>query len=148
MSIGSFFRKVGRGATHFFKKTLPSASGQTSNFFTKTLPSSAKMIGRNIATGARMTANTLDKAGNIVDKIANNPMLQAGAMLLAPEYAIPALALAKEGTLLARQGANVARGVQGVANPNQYRGNATQVIGNILEKSKPVVQQASQMNFA
>lgn len=128
----NFFKKAGRSVGNFFKKDIDKPVG---SFFKKG-GEGQKILG-GISRG-------LSTTGNIANRVANSPLVQAGLTAYAPELAPfiqPLSGLAGKGFSLAGEATNI----------KNYRGQSAPQVGrNILERAKQlneIAKQAKGMQF-
>lgn len=119
--MSSFFKKIGRQISSPFKK-----GGVINKAFSK-----GGEIAKGLSRGLKTVSNIAGTIGKGIGAVVNNPLVQAGAMALAPELA-PELIIG--GKLLSKglqTGSKIAGSASHLVNPDSYK--KTHTIGGHLE---------------
>ena len=131
--MSSFFKKLGRQISAPFKK-----GGSISKAFSK-----GGEIAKGLSSGLKTVSNIAGTIGKGVGSVINNPLVQAGAMALAPELA-PELIIG--GKLLSKglqTGSKIAGSASHLVNPESYK--KTSSISGHLENLNDASRRAQEL---
>ena len=132
--MSSFFKKLGRQISAPFKK-----GGSISKAFSK-----GGEIAKGLSSGLKTVSNIAGTIGKGIGSVVNNPLVQAGAMALAPELA-PELIVG--GKLLSKgleTGSKLAGGASHLVNPDSYK--KTSSITGHLENLNDASRRAQELH--
>jgi hypothetical protein len=142
--MSSFFKKLGRQISAPFKKggsieKAFSKHGSIAKAFSK-----GGDIAKGLSSGLKTVSNIAGTIGKGIGSVVNNPLVQAGAMAIAPELA-PELIMG--GKLLSKgleTGSKLAGGASHLVNPDSYK--KTSSITGHLENLNDASRRAQELH--
>jgi hypothetical protein len=109
--MSSFFKKLGRQISSPFKK-----GGSISKAFSK-----GGELAKGLSKGLKTVSNIAGTIGKGIGSVVNNPLVQAGAMAIAPELAPELIIGGKVLSKGLQEGSKIAGKASNLTNPDSYK---------------------------